>query len=349
MANPLENTQRIPVADFATLSFDNTNPKANEQFLRIWDHSFRNFGFIFLINHGLEPKYRQLHLAAEAFFDLPAEEKLKFRIADTYGQGGFAPAGQESVSRTYLDEATSRPPDAVESLVTANSQLDTLPCIANGYQTDAIREFAAELTAGLDRLTIDVMKIMAMCLELSEDRLLPFYQRGRANNNLRIANYLTVSGENTQGQIRYGEHTDYTGFTFLWRSADNGLQCLELPARLDPDSETAQISREDKWLDIRTLTDYPDALVVNAGDLIQRWTNDYWISNVHRVNHNSAHQADGDKNPISIVYFTGPHDDTRIRVLSQSKKVRGEGSIRAEYREDITAGEHLWSKINESN
>ncbi len=27
----------------------------------------------------------------------------------------------------------------------------------------------------------------------------------------------------------------------------------------------------------------PGTLVVNAGDLIQRWTNDRWISNVHRV------------------------------------------------------------------
>jgi hypothetical protein len=34
------------------------------------------------------------------------------------------------------------------------------------------------------------------------------------------------------------------------------------------------------WIDVAPV---PGTLVVNAGDLIQRWSNDVWKSNVHRV------------------------------------------------------------------
>ena len=46
------------------------------------------------------------------------------------------------------------------------------------------------------------------------------------SNVLRIARYLPVDPKQPD-QIRYGEHTDYTGFTFLWRSGLNGLQCYD--------------------------------------------------------------------------------------------------------------------------
>ena len=167
---------------------------------------------------------------------------------------------------------------------------------------------------------------------------LNFYQDGKANNDLRVARYLPVAESQAGKQMRYGEHTDYTGFTFLWRSADNGLQCLH------PDS------RGSKWIDIPTQTEHKDALIVNAGDLIQRWTNDYWISNVHRVLGCESADDDKDKHyPMSIVYFTGPHEDTKIRVLTNSEKIQQQGPVKKQYEEEITAGKHLWHKINASN
>ncbi len=311
---------------------------AARDFLETWDHAFRNFGFITLINHGLEEKYQQLQPVLEAFFELPEEEKLKFRVAQDYGHGGFIPQGQESVSRTHLDKEQVRPPDAVESLATSNSNLSTFPNKSNGYPTDELLISSKALQDGLDNLAIKVMEIMARCLGLPPEHFLYFYQNGRANNDLRIAHYLPVAQSQAGKQMRYGEHTDYTGFTFLWRSADNGLQCQH------PD-----ISVND-WIDIPILAEHKDALIVNAGDLIQRWTNDYWISNVHRVlGYESDINEEYKKDPMSIVYFTGPHEETKIRVLTDSEKVSQQGPVKAHYAEEITAGEHLWRKINASN
>ena len=43
-----------------------------------------------------------------------------------------------------------------------------------------------------------------------------------------------------------------------------------------------------EWEDVPVLEADPDALVLNAGDLVQRWTNDHWVSPPHRVKKNSA-------------------------------------------------------------
>ena len=68
------------------------------------------------------------------------------------------------------------------------------------------------------------------------------------------------------------------------------------------------------------------------------------VENVFGKNH-STEKTDT-LEPISIVYFTGPKDDTLIKVLD-SPKITGE--INPKYKQEITAGEHLWNKINASN
>ncbi len=57
------------------------------------------------------------------------------------------------------------------------------------------------------------------------------------------------------------------------------------------------------WIDIPNLAGHNDALIVNAGDLILRWTNYYWTSNVHRVlGYDSEVAAPGGQNAMSIVF-----------------------------------------------
>ncbi len=63
-----------------------------------------------------------------------------------------------------------------------------------------------------------------------------------------------------------GAHTDYGIVTVLWADPDiRGLQILD---------------EEGAWHDV---IPSPGALLVNLGDLLARWTNDRWISTLHRV------------------------------------------------------------------
>ena len=61
-----------------------------------------------------------------------------------------------------------------------------------------------------------------------------------------------------------GEHTDYGLLTIL--NGENGPGGLQVQ------------TRSGTWIDVET---DPDTFVVNIGDLLMRWTNDRWLSNLH--------------------------------------------------------------------
>ena len=66
------------------------------------------------------------------------------------------------------------------------------------------------------------------------------------------------------------------------------------------------------WIDVRTA---PDHFVVNIGDLLMRWTNDRWLSNLHRVVNPPL--AGGRNGPrLSIAFFNHPNYDVLIECLA---------------------------------
>jgi len=62
-----------------------------------------------------------------------------------------------------------------------------------------------------------------------------------------------------------GEHTDYGIVTVLWADQVRGLQVL---------------GTDGSWNDVSPAD---DALLINLGDVTGRWTNDRWMSTLHRV------------------------------------------------------------------
>jgi isopenicillin N synthase-like dioxygenase len=73
-------------------------------------------------------------------------------------------------------------------------------------------------------------------------------------------------GEASDGELTgMGEHTDYGIVTVLWADRVPGLQVL---------------GADRVWHDVLP---EPGALLVNVGDLTARWTNERWLSTLHRV------------------------------------------------------------------
>mmetsp|Transcript_4739 Transcript_4739/g.11572 ORF Transcript_4739/g.11572 Transcript_4739/m.11572 type:complete len:93 (+) Transcript_4739:65-343(+) len=79
------------------------------------------------------------------------------------------------------------------------------------------------------------------------------------------------------------------------------------------------------------------AFIVNAGDLIQRWTNDRWKSVLHRV---MRVGEGGSEDRLSVVLFTGPKKNTVV----DPRQLLEAGGAEARY-PATTAGEHLQEKL----
>ena len=81
------------------------------------------------------------------------------------------------------------------------------------------------------------------------------------NNTLLRKDVFTIN----PGQVRAGAHSDYGSITLLFQDARGGLQ-VQGPTGAFVDA-----------------TPIPDTCVVNAGDLLARWSNDTIKSTIHRV------------------------------------------------------------------
>jgi isopenicillin N synthase-like dioxygenase len=138
--------------------------------------------------------------------------------------------------------------------------------------------------------------------------------------NLVVNNYLAQETPPLPGQVRVASHTDRGGFTLLWADdAPGGLQ--------------VKPPRTNAWVDV----DFPpDVFLVQAGDLLARWTNNVIRANVHRVVNPPAAVA-ATARRMALVYF---HYSALDTLVSPAPSCVGEGRALPA----IAAGGHLLAR-----
>ena len=85
----------------------------------------------------------------------------------------------------------------------------------------------------------------------------------------------------------------------------------------------------------------PDCFIINIGDLLARWTNDTWVSTLHRVVNPPGEQAR--KPRYSVPFFLHPNPDFLIDVLPSC--ISADNPSR--YPEPITAHGFLEERLRE--
>ena len=84
----------------------------------------------------------------------------------------------------------------------------------------------------------------------------------------------------------------------------------------------------------------PGTFIVNLGDLMADWTNDRWVSTLHRFVNPPREQALGSRR-LSMAFFHQPNYDAVIECLPTCS----EAGQPPRYSK-TTSGEHVWMKIN---
>jgi isopenicillin N synthase-like dioxygenase len=296
-----------------------------------WDKAMREWGFARVTGHGVPPEeVDRLRQAALAFFDLPAERKRPFSSGGSYGPEGWTEIGIESVGRTATDapgaKGAKAPPDLVENLVIRHkppahaSELATRPKIPP-HLYDPLMSYWDRMETILRSLHAMSARALGQPASVFEDAY-----RNTTANALRFAHYPAASAASTEGQVRYGAHTDYQGYTLLMQDpAVGGLEVFK------PEEGSVAARGDGRWVPVP-----PGGLIVNAGDLMELWANGRWRSAMHRVSNEQL--AD---RRLSLAFFTGPRHDATIAPLAKP----GEEL----HFQPVLAGEHLHKKLSVSN
>ena len=158
-------------------------------------------------------------------------------------------------------------------------------------------------------LHVQVMRAIALGMGLDEHFFDSFTDGG--DNNLRLLHYPAVLKsvfKDNLGQVRAGEHSDYGSITLLFQDNVGGLEV-----------------KSPKGTFV-SATPIENAIVINAGDLLSRWSNDEIKSTKHRVVQPLAKaDEESDTYPArySIAYFCNPNFDRYIEALPSTWEETG--------------------------
>lgn len=226
------------------------------------DQAAREVGFITIKGHGVPADLiSRMQQVTEKYFDL-SEEKKNEIIMDKdypYGYSGF---GGESLYKGYSNAVAQ--PDPKESFcIGPNNPAAGMPAIKWPSQPKEFTPVWTEYYQNMENLAAHILSIFALALNLPENWFADKITRHRSA--LRALNYPALPKPLPAGQVRAGAHTDYGSITILLQDAVGGLQVK---------------NRNDEWVDATPMS---GAYVINLGDLMARWTNDRWVSTLHRV------------------------------------------------------------------
>jgi isopenicillin N synthase-like dioxygenase len=286
------------------------------------DRACREIGFFAITGHGVPDRVvERVRSLAHEFFEQPMADKLAWRHPVPGTNRGYHPVGGEALSKA---NDAAAPPDLKEFFhvgpvvvgddayyTSAEGRAHFAPNIWPARPAD-FEAAATEYYTTMSGLIVFLMRLAALALDVDpqffDDKV------DRSIGTMRLNYYPAQAARPAAGQLRASAHTDYGGFTILsGEDAPGGLQVR---------------TRAGDWVDVPTS---PTRFVVNIGDLLMRWTNDRWLSNLHRVVNPPAEVAGGAR--LSIAFFNHPNYDALIECLPTQGQARHAPVRSGEYRD----------------
>jgi isopenicillin N synthase-like dioxygenase len=250
---------------------------------RLIDEAGRGPGTFALTGHGVPLKLlRETQAASREFFALPDVQKRRVAAPPTGILRGWFPVGAEALS--YSRGVAGRP-DLNESFMIGplrgGAAPNRWPAAPRGFRGTWTRYYRA-----MEGVSARLLEVFATALDLPEDFFAAPFAGHEAR--LRARFYPAQPSAPRAAQTRLGAHTDYIAMTLLLTE--------DKPGGL-------QVRNGRNWADVRP---EPGRLIVNVGDLLERWTNGRWRAVLHRVA--NPPRAYARESRLSLAYFHSPND-----------------------------------------
>jgi len=313
------NTRESAIISLDLNNFKEGNASQKKQFVKDLGEAYEKIGFVAIYNHRLtDDTSENLYRYTKAFYDLPIDKKLKYKIEGLAGQRGFTSWGTEHSKDSKVGDLKEFYHFGQE----VPAELKTSFNYPENVAVDEIPEFSIyglKAFAELQETGLYMLRAIALYLDLDE---FYFDEKIRYGNSiLRPIHYAPIV-DAPKNAVRAGQHEDINLITLLMGASAEGLEVL---------------NKQNKWVPITAL---PNQLVVNVGDMLQRLTNNKLRSTTHRVV-NPPQEKWGTPR-YSIPFFLHPVSEMRLDCLPNC--------INAEHPKsytDISAGEFLTERLIE--
>lgn len=307
---------QTPPPAIATLDFTH-HAKDSAQFGRDLVAGLRETGFIVIRNHTIpQPDIAAMESASKAFFALPVATKAAYAMPDSHFQRGYSPFGQESAKGRDV-------PDLKEFWHVGRDTIPGIPGTPSVTQQPSFDSAGDTLFDAMDDFARTLMVSIGQTLDMTPDAMGAALENG--NSILRLLHYppMPKRAPNEDGSlsVRAAEHEDINLLTLLLGAEEAGLQVKH---------------RSGVWLSI----DAPvGAVVVNAGDMLDRLTGGIIPSTTHRVVNPTEERAPHSR--YSMPYFLHPANDFMLDALPTCLKMGGTAKT------PITARNYLDERLRE--
>lgn len=287
-----EDFTEIPLIDFSPMASPNLRDRL--KVAQELHDACVNVGFFYLKNHGVpQPVIDAAFEGAKNFFALPLDEKMKIHIAKSNNHRGYGPLLEENTDPTAkgdlheaFDLGIDIPADDPEVLGGHTLHGPNVwPASLPNFQEATTAYYGEMLLLGRR-----IFNAFALALELDEGFFDPMIKR--PGSSMRVLHYPSQEGPIDEKQIGIGAHSDYECFTILAQGGD--IEALQV------------LNAVGDWVSAPPV---PGAFVVNIGDQMARWSNDYFKSTIHRAINRSGRER------YSIPFFYGCDYQTVLTTL----------------------------------
>lgn len=276
--------------------YSDSDPFTRATFIDDLFSGIKHYGFIILKDHPisvelLDKAYQQ----TELLFNLPLEIKNSYISEIAGNQRGYTPFGKE--------HAKNNPVHDLKEFWHVGRILSQGHKYENEYpeniwpvELSEFRETMTKIYTELDEVGRILLEALTLPLELEKDYFTKMIKDG--NSILRLLHYPPLSPDVDPRCVRAAAHEDINLITILVAATASGLELLD---------------RDGKWLPIET---EKNNLIVDAGDMLARITNEIIPATTHRV----VNPQDGQNgHRYSMPYFIHPNPEAYLTCIDSCK------------------------------
>lgn len=271
-------------------------------------------GFFYIQNHGIaDDLIAQTFVEVKRFFDLPLAAKNEVSSQKSSISRGYDPLNAQSLDvnaqpdfkESYYMGIDRGSDDPLVQVGLPNHGANLWPTHLPGWRSHLEQYFGA-MTA----LARQLARGLALSLKLEEH----FFD-ALMDNPMPILRLLHYPPHPVQAQpdtFGCGTHTDWGFLTILLQDQVGGLEVR---------------TADGAWVQAKPI---PGTFVINLGDMMARWTNDYYQSTPHRVINRSGLER------YSIPFFWDINYQSVVECLPTCQNAENPPKY-----PPITAGEHI--------